>query len=51
MDVAIYSRISTKNHGQDNLNQLRQLRAFCQHQGYRIVDEYVDQASGSRAGQ
>jgi DNA invertase Pin-like site-specific DNA recombinase len=48
MDVAIYSRISTKNHGQDNINQLRQLRAFCGQQGYRIVDEYVDQASGSR---
>src|SRR5262249_16869409 len=42
-------RISTRNHGQDNINQLRQLRAFCQQQGYNIVDEYIDQASGSRS--
>jgi DNA invertase Pin-like site-specific DNA recombinase len=48
MDVAIYSRTSTRQH-QDNINQLRQLRAFCQRQGYNIIDEYVDQASGSRS--
>lgn len=44
--VAIYSRVSTKDKGQDIENQLRQLREFCQRQGYVIVQEYGDQASG-----
>src|SRR5436309_893202 len=44
--VAIYSRVSTKDKGQDVENQLRQLRDFCQRQGYVIVGEYGDQASG-----
>jgi DNA invertase Pin-like site-specific DNA recombinase len=44
--VAIYSRVSTKDKGQDVENQLRQLRDFCQRQGYVIVAEYGDQASG-----
>jgi DNA invertase Pin-like site-specific DNA recombinase len=44
--VAIYSRVSTKDKGQDVQNQLRQLRNFCARQGYEIVREYVDHASG-----
>ena len=47
MRVAIYSRVSTQD--QDNLNQLEQLREFCQRQQYQIVAEYVDTASGARA--
>lgn len=44
--VAIYSRVSTKDKGQDIENQLRQLREFCYRQGYLIVKEYGDEASG-----
>jgi DNA invertase Pin-like site-specific DNA recombinase len=44
--VAIYSRVSTKDKGQDCENQLRQLRAFAETQGYTIVSEFVDYASG-----
>ncbi len=44
MKVAIYSRISTST--QDNQNQLRQLRAFAKTQGWSILREYVDVASG-----
>jgi DNA invertase Pin-like site-specific DNA recombinase len=44
--VAIYSRVSTRDKGQDAENQLRQLREFCGKQGYEIVAEFVDYASG-----
>jgi len=47
MKAAIYSRVSTSV--QDNENQLMQLRAFCQTQGYEIVTEYVDVASGGKS--
>jgi DNA invertase Pin-like site-specific DNA recombinase len=47
MNTAIYSRVSTS--AQDNENQLRQLREYCQKQGYQIVAEYVDIASGSKS--
>lgn len=46
MNVAIYSRVSTKDKGQDTENQLMQLREFCAKQGWRIVCEYVDHTSG-----
>jgi DNA invertase Pin-like site-specific DNA recombinase len=42
--IAIYARISTDK--QDNQNQLTQLRAFAATQGWRIVLEYVDIATG-----
>jgi len=44
--VGIYSRVSTKDKGQDCENQLRQLRAFAETQGYTVIREYVDHASG-----
>jgi DNA invertase Pin-like site-specific DNA recombinase len=45
--IAIYSRVSTKDKGQDTENQLRQLRDFCSKQeGWGIVHEYVDRVSG-----
>jgi len=44
--VAIYSRVSTRDKGQDVENQLRQLREFCLRQGYEVVQEYADCASG-----
>jgi DNA invertase Pin-like site-specific DNA recombinase len=46
MKVAIYARVSTDDKGQDPLNQLRQLRAFAAKQGWQIVHEYTDRASG-----
>jgi DNA invertase Pin-like site-specific DNA recombinase len=46
--VAIYSRVSTKDRGQDTENQLRQLRDFCIKQDYEIACEFVDHASGKR---
>ena len=48
MKTAIYARVSTKDGRQDTDNQLRQLRAFAQTQGWNIVHEYVDRASGKR---
>jgi DNA invertase Pin-like site-specific DNA recombinase len=47
--VAIYSRVSTKDKGQDVENQLRQLRDFCVKQGHIVIREYVDYASGKRS--
>lgn len=51
--VGIYARVSTDDRGQDPLNQLLQLRAFCHHQGWTVVAEYTDEVSaknGDRAG-
>lgn len=48
MRVAIYARVSTKDGRQDTENQLRQLRAFAETQGWTVVHEYVDRASGKR---
>jgi len=47
--IAIYSRVSTKDKGQDVENQLRQLRDFCTKQGHVVIREYVDYASGKRS--
>lgn len=44
--VALYSRVSTRDRGQDVENQLAQLRTFAAHQGWTIVHEYVDHESG-----
>ncbi len=46
--VALYSRVSTKDKGQDVRNQTDQLREFCDRQGWQIVKEYTDMASGKR---
>ena len=48
MRTAIYARVSTKDGRQDTENQLRQLRAFAETQGWPVVHEYVDRASGKR---
>ncbi len=48
MRAALYARVSTKDEGQDNENQLLQLRTFAESQGWTIVAEYVDRASGKR---
>jgi DNA invertase Pin-like site-specific DNA recombinase len=49
MQVALYARVSTKDRGQDTENQLRQLRQFAEKQGWTIVHEYVDRATGKRS--
>lgn len=46
MRVALYARVSTKEHGQDNANQLIALREHCAKQGWEIVEEYCDEVSG-----
>src|ERR1700734_3793236 len=46
MRVAIYARVSKDDGKQDAENQLAQLREYCKRQDWRIVQEYVDQASG-----
>src|ERR1700722_1796259 len=48
MKVALYARVSTKVKGQDTENQLIQLRAFTESQGWTVTAEYVDRASGKR---
>ena len=44
--VAIYARVSTLDKGQDPQNQLAVLRDYCRHRGFKVVGEFVDQASG-----
>lgn len=46
MKVALYSRVSTRDKGQDVENQLRQLRGFARKQGWTIVHEFSDNVSG-----
>jgi DNA invertase Pin-like site-specific DNA recombinase len=46
MKVALYSRVSTKDKGQDVENQQRQLRDFATKQGWTVVHEFSDNASG-----
>lgn len=49
MRVAIYARVSTNKGEQDPLNQLMQLRQHCEDEGWTIVEEFVDHASGGRS--
>ena len=49
MKIALYSRVSTRDKGQDTENQLAQLREFATTQNWQIVAEYVDHASGSKS--
>jgi DNA invertase Pin-like site-specific DNA recombinase len=49
MKIALYARVSTKDRGQDTENQLAQLRAFADTQGWTVVHEYVDRATGKHS--
>ena len=49
MNVALYARVSTRDKGQDTGNQLSQLRAFATTQGWTVVHEYVDRATGKHS--
>jgi DNA invertase Pin-like site-specific DNA recombinase len=44
--IALYSRVSTKDRGQDVENQQRQLRDFAAKQGWTIIHEFSDNVSG-----
>lgn len=46
MRVALYARVSTRDKGQDTENQTLQLREYCQKQGWSVIHEFVDHASG-----
>jgi len=41
MKAAIYARVSTDR--QESLNQLGELRAFCERKGWQVAREYVDE--------
>jgi DNA invertase Pin-like site-specific DNA recombinase len=47
--AAVYLRVSTRDRGQDTDNQRRQLRQFCEAQGWSIVAEFDDQDSGGKS--
>lgn len=49
MSATIYARISTKDRGQPNDNQLRELRAFAERLGYAIYREFGGKESGGSA--
>jgi DNA invertase Pin-like site-specific DNA recombinase len=49
MKVAIYARVSTKDKGQDTVNQLAQLREFAAKQNWAIFREYVDHESAAKS--
>ena len=46
MKVALYSRVSTKDKGQDVENQQRQLKEFAKKQNWTIIHEFSDYKSG-----
>ena len=50
MRICLYARVSTKDKRQDCENQLRELRAYVERKqadGWTLVEEFVDKASGS----
>jgi DNA invertase Pin-like site-specific DNA recombinase len=49
MRAALYTRVSTRDKGQETANQIRQLRGFSAAQGWPIVAEYEDHESGAKA--
>jgi DNA invertase Pin-like site-specific DNA recombinase len=51
MVVALYARVSTKDKGQPNENQLQELRTLSQRLGYTLYQEYCDQESGGTSEQ
>jgi DNA invertase Pin-like site-specific DNA recombinase len=46
LKCAIYARVSAPDK-QETLNQLDQLREFCQQQGWLVMTEYIDRQTGS----
>lgn len=48
MKTAIYARVSTTDKGQDTENQIHALRAWCEREGYDVVEIYEDHESGTK---
>jgi DNA invertase Pin-like site-specific DNA recombinase len=48
MKAAIYTRVSTRDKGQEPANQLNQLRELCQRRSWQIAAEYEDRDTGSK---
>lgn len=46
--IAVYARVSTSNGHQDPQMQLRELREYAQRRELQIVEEYIDNVSGSK---
>src|ERR1017187_2022277 len=49
MRIAIYARVSTRDKGQDTVNQLAQLREFARAQDWTVVHEYTDHVTGKHS--
>jgi len=49
MRAALYTRVSTKDKGQETINQLLQLRECCVAQHWLIFHEYEDNESGMKS--
>ncbi len=46
MKSALYVRVSTTDRQHPDM-QIRELRGYCQHRGWEIAGEYIDQVSGA----
>jgi DNA invertase Pin-like site-specific DNA recombinase len=49
LKVAIYARTSTDDGRQELSNQTRELHAYAERMGWKVVGEYLDQVSGRKA--
>ena len=49
MKVAIYARTSTDDGRQELSNQTRELNAYAERMGWKVVGEYLDQISGRKS--
>jgi DNA invertase Pin-like site-specific DNA recombinase len=49
MRAVIYVRVSTKDKGQETINQLAQLREYCRALNWTVIQEYEDHESGGKA--
>jgi DNA invertase Pin-like site-specific DNA recombinase len=47
--AALYARVNAEYKGQDTENQVQQLRQFANTQGWTVVWEYVDHATGKHS--
>ncbi|MGC2193037.1 MAG: recombinase family protein [Terriglobales bacterium] len=48
MKIAIYCRVSTRDKGQEAVNQRLQLERFARKQGWMVQGVYEDRVSGKR---
>lgn len=48
MRAALYTRVSTRDKGQETENQILQLKEACKRWGYNIVQVYEDRESGGK---